>query len=303
MSGPLSRPVEMHHPSVSIGLQFFNNEKTLGRAIQSILNQSFEDWELIVHDDGSTDRSREIACRFTDPRIRLYADDLNRKRPARLNQSIGLARGEFYAIMDGDDVAYPDRILKQVQHLKKNPDVDLLGAQMIVTDATGRPVGRRHFPLTHQEICRNPSAGFPMAQPTFFGRTEWFRKHGYDARALAGVEDQDLLLRSHYESRFANISDILVGYREIGIDLGKILRARYHLSRSLIRYFHGRRNLAALFRAIAGQAAKATFDCIAVSSGLKYRMLRHRASSVTDEERREWAVVWETVHQGNKAPE
>jgi glycosyltransferase involved in cell wall biosynthesis len=286
-------------PLVSIGLQFYNNEKTLAPAIQSILNQSFQDWELILHDDGSTDKSREIASWFSESRLRFYFDGVNLKRPARLNESLDLAKGKYYAVMDGDDIAYPDRLMRQIDFLEKHSDVNLLGAQMLVSDSTGQAIGRRRFPLGHGDICRNPGAGFPIAQPTFMGRIDWFRKHRYDSRALAGVEDQDLLLRAYRESRFANLPDILMGYRETAIYLKKVLRARYEFSRSLIRYFKGHRGFVTLATALCLQCTKGAIDCVAVGSGLKYRVLSQRSSTLNDEERLEWTAVRGSVCPGN----
>lgn len=284
-------------PLVSVGLQFFNNEKTLGLAIRSILNQSFQDWELIIHDDGSTDAGREVVSRFADARIRFYPDGNNCKRPARLNASLDLARGKYYAIMDGDDVAYPARLLKQVEYMEEHPEVNLLGARMLVFRGAGEPVGKRLFPVTHEQICTKPSAGFPMAQPTFMGRTEWFRKHWYDPRAQAGVEDQDLLLRAYKTSRFANLPEILMAYRETGLYLKKMFTARYYLCKSLVRHFRSEDNTLSLVFAVANQSAKALFDCVAIITGLNYRLLRQRARPITDEERREWATVWESVNR------
>jgi glycosyltransferase involved in cell wall biosynthesis len=83
----------MNEPLVSVGLQFYNNESTLRYAIQSILNQTYQNWELILHNDGSTDGSYEIARSFSDQHIRLFTDAVNKGRPERLNESLQIARG------------------------------------------------------------------------------------------------------------------------------------------------------------------------------------------------------------------
>jgi glycosyltransferase involved in cell wall biosynthesis len=284
-------------PLVSIGLQFFNNEKTLHLAITSILNQTYQNWELILHNDGSSDRSLDIARRFSDPRIRLFTDDANLKRPKRLNTSLRLAQGKYYAIMDGDDIAYPDRIIKQVECLEIHPSVDLVGAGMLVFGKNGEAIGKRQPPLTHAEIVSAPWAGFPIAQPTFMGRLDWFRKYYYDERALGGVEDQDLLLRSYRTSTFANLPCILMGYRESDLSLKKIIAARYAFSKSLTRCYSSRSNWVWLARSLAGQLIKACVDCIGIRSGLKYRLLRHRANPVNADERGEWRRIFSAVAQ------
>lgn len=287
----------MDEPLVSVGLQFFNNETTLHLAIQSILSQSYQNWELILHNDGSRDRSLDIARNFRDPRIRLFTDGANRKRPVRINESLSLAKGKYYALMDGDDVSYPNRLLKQVEYLERYPSVDLLAAGMIVFNNAGKPIGKRQPLTTHEEICAKPWAGFPMAQPTFMGRTDWFKRHYYDSRARGGVEDQDLLLRAYQSSRFANLPDILVGYRETGLRLKKIVVRRYFFSCSLIRQFRRQGRLDLVVRSVAGQLAKAMLDCVAVGTGLGYRILQHRARPITDIERCAWERVWRHVSQ------
>ena len=279
-------------PVVSVGLQFFNNAETLRWAIQSIVNQTYPNWELILHDDGSTDASRQVALEFNNSRIRFFADDLNLKRPMRLNQSLDLARGKYYAIMDGDDVAYPDRLRQQVEYLDVHPEVDLLGAQLLVFDQPDQPTGRRIFPLSHAEICAEPINSFPMAQPTFCGRTNWFRKYYYDPRALDGTEDRDLLLRSHASSCFTNLPTILMGYREPGLNLRKFLMMRYRFSQSLMRYYRARGDWRTLLRGVSAQVVKSAWDIVAVGSGLKYNLLRHRALPLTAPERDEWLRVW-----------
>jgi glycosyltransferase involved in cell wall biosynthesis len=91
-------------PLVSIGMPVFNCERTLSTAIQSILNQTYANWELIIIDDGSKDKTLEIAKSFRDPRIEVINDGQNQRLPIRLNQAIALSRGKYFARMDGDDV-------------------------------------------------------------------------------------------------------------------------------------------------------------------------------------------------------
>lgn len=285
----------MGGPLVSVGLQFFNSEKTLHLAIQSILRQTYQNWELILHDDGSRDRSREIASGFHDGRIRFFTEGVNRKLSARINESLLLTSGKYYARMDGDDVSYPDRLSKQVEYLEKHPEVDLLGAGMIVFDNTGKPIGKRIPPTNHERICRKPWSGFPMAHPTFMGRTVWFRKYFYDTRSVV-AQDQDLLLRAHKHSKFANLPIILVGYREAGLYIRKIILSRYDFSRSLIRYFRNQRRLSLAVRVAIEQCLKTAVDCIATGTGLKYHMLRHRARPFTNEEKEEWVRIWNSLN-------
>jgi len=284
----------MIKPLVSVGLQFFNNDQTLESAIRSIRQQSFTEWELIVHDDGSRDRSADVVRRFQDPRIRFFPESVNRQRPYRLNQSLELARGQFYAVMDGDDVAYPDRLKKQVQFLTQNPDVDLVGGGMMVFKGDGIPIGKRTPQVQHEQICRKPWAGFPLAQPTFMGRIGWFRLHKYCA-SFPLAEDQDLLLRSYRNSRFANLPEIVMGYREKCLSWMKLAKGRSYLTRAVCRQLKFEERARLIPSVILLQALKSAADGISIVTGLNYELLRHRAAATTEEERQQWRQVYQSV--------
>ena len=266
-------------------------QETLQLAIRSLLAQTYPHWELLLVDDGSSDGTLQVARRFADPRIEIYSDGESRGASFRRNQAIGMSRGKYYACMDGDDVAYPERLERQVSYLERHTDVDLVGAWVMVFGPAGTPLGKRAAPETHRAICARPFAGFPMAQPTFVGRLEWFRRYGYrDEVALC--EDQDLLVRSYRFSRFANVPEILLGYREERLDLRKILTSRFYLAQSLSRAFCKQGQPGVAIRAIAEQVLKGLVDCFAVGTGLNYRILRHRARPITAAERAKWQHVW-----------
>lgn len=283
-------------PLVTVALQFYNNERTLALAIRSVLSQSLGDFELLLHDDGSTDHSMAVAQQFRDERIQLFSDGVRLWRPARINQALDLARGEYFALMDGDDICYPDRLLHQIGYIAENPGVDLVGSSTLVFRGKGHAIGKRSTPERHEDICRSPWSGIHMAQPAFLGRTAWFRKHRYDESMLK-AQDQDLLLRSYRSSTFANVPEILLGYREERIDLRKILISRKHMSRSLYREFarQGKQGLA--MRAVVEQLLKGLVDCTAATTGLGYRILRHRAHPITAHEREEWDKVWALLNE------
>ena len=284
----------MNTPVVSVGLQFYNNADTLGPAIRSILLQSYSHWELLLHDDGSEDGSAEVVRSFQDPRIRFFPDSVHHNRPYRLNQSLGVAKGKYYALMDGDDIAYPQRLATQVDFLEQHPGVHLVGGGMLVFTDEGRPLGKRKPPVHHDEICAKPWKGFPVAQPTFMGLTDWFQTHQYD-EAFPTVEDQDLLLRSYRRSCFANVPVIIMGYRENQLKWRRMLRARYLFTRSICRQLavEGRARMGAVV--ITMQTLKAIVDACAAGTRLDYRILRHRAVAITDGERRQWRTVYESV--------
>lgn len=285
-------------PLVSIGMPVRNNERTLSLTLRSLLAQTYTNWELVLINDGSTDGTMQVARQFTDSRIHVYSDGAWRGAAARLNQAIAISQGEFFARMDGDDIAYPRRLEYQVQYLCHRPEIDLVGAQAIVFAAGGVPLGKRPVPEESSAICARPFAGFPMLHPTFLGHLTWFRRFGYQEEVIGAVhEDQDLLLRSYRSSRFANVPEILLGYREEKLDLGRILSIRRLLIKSMTREFRQQRRWDLVARAFVEQILKAGLDSIAISTGLKYHLLRHRARPITNQERQEWLGVWRSVDQ------
>jgi glycosyltransferase involved in cell wall biosynthesis len=282
------------HPLVSIGMPVRNCQQTVALALRSLLAQTYSHWELLLIDDGSSDETLAIAQRFDDPRIEVYGDGEGKGLPARLNQAIAMSQGKYFALMHGDDVAYPERLERQVSYLEQHPDVDLVGAWVIVFGKSGIPLGKRTGSESHTAICARPYSGFPIAHPTYVGRLEWFRQYGYRDEAIR-CEDQDLLLRSFRLSRFANVPEILLGYREESIDLKKILTARWFFAQMLVRESCRQQPLLAV-RGALEQALKAVVDCVAVVSRLRYELLRHRARPITDNERSEWERVWQLMN-------
>src|SRR3989442_4795829 len=109
-------------PLVSIGLSIYNAEATLAIAVKSILAQTYPAWELLLIDDGSHDASSKIAQSFKDARIVVVSDGQNKGLSARLNQAIKMARGKYFCRMDQDDIAFPNRLERQVEFLETHPD-------------------------------------------------------------------------------------------------------------------------------------------------------------------------------------
>ena len=272
-----------------------NCQNTVALAIRSILNQTYQQWELLILEDGSSDGTLQIARSFSDARIKVFSDGTPQGIATRLNQTIDLCQGEYFARMDGDDVAYPDRLIQQVEYMVEHPAVDVLGGQMLVFKGSGIPLGRRFAPLRHPEICRKPTDGFPMSHPSFLGKAAFFRHYRYRPAALL-CEDQDLLLRSYRDSCFANLPDIVYGYREEHIDLGKIAITRRTYSQILFHAFVQQGRLDLALRAVTLQATKMLLDVVAVRTGLNYHLLRHRAAPITAQERAEWQRVWAAVN-------
>ena len=279
-------------PLISIGMSVYNGARFLDEAVCSLLHQTYPHWELIALDDGSTDDSLARLRRYDDPRIRVISDGGNRGLPARLNQAIDLATGPLFARMDSDDVAYPERFERQLAYLRAHPDVDLLAASTLVIDADGEPRGlEKPRGYDHETLAARPWRGFHLNHPTWLGYTAWFRRYRYTEDAWL-TEDDELLMRAHRESRYAMLEDILLGYRIVDVSLRKIRIARKSFSKVLWRSAWQYRDPRFLLGIVA-QAAKMGFDLVALGTGLKLKLLKHRANP--DEVTPEMVAAWRAL--------
>lgn len=216
----------------------YNASGTIDLALRSILAQTYQNWELIVVDDGSTDRTAERVLHVKDSRIRFIQEPSgNMGLASRLNQCVRLARGEYIARMDADDVAYPQRFERQVQFLKEHRDIDLLGTGAVIFRGEGEIIGCYPTACSHEAICRRPWWGFPLAHPTWMGKRAWFVSHPYSDEDTR-CEDQALLLRSFAHSRFAALEEVLLGYRMTEIAARKLGRGRLNYCRRLLADQH-----------------------------------------------------------------
>lgn len=213
----------MTAPSVSVIIPVYNNAPYLVAAIDSILQQSFQDFECIIIDDGSTDGSGAIIddCARADSRIRVlrHPGSTNRGIVISLNKGAAAARAPLIARFDGDDIAHKDRLGQQVHYMHDHPEVDILGGQVKIIDHAGNPIGEVHFPLNHNEIKANldivdgrlhkPVINSPSAMI----RTHILREAGGYRRPYGVCEDYDLWARLIDHHHFANLPDFLVDYR------------------------------------------------------------------------------------------
>src|ERR1700679_189241 len=147
-------------PLVSVILSMRNSAATVGAAVRSVLLQSLRDWELIVIDDGSSDRSSAIVEGFHDQRIRLVRESSSAGLAARLNQAVALAKSEFIARMDADDICFPERLSRQVARLREDRELDLIGCGAVVFTSGGELIGEMPIGINHRDIVVRPFVGF-----------------------------------------------------------------------------------------------------------------------------------------------
>ncbi|MBM84298.1 MAG: glycosyl transferase [Planctomycetaceae bacterium] len=280
---------------VSIAMPIYNNAQTLAPCLRSLVGQTYSDFELLLIDDGSTDGSLEIVHSFDDSRIRIIVNNENLGLPTRLNQAIEQARGSLIARMDGDDIAYPDRLRMQVDYLMTHSNVDVVAGRVVIFNASGEIVGGTIAPHEdHESVCQRPWVAFnSMLHPTWMGRREWFLKHRYRSQ-FKKAQDRDILLRSFRSSRFACLGECVLGYRQETLSLSKIFRSRYYLGRALAEQAVRGFDLPLALGPI-NQSLKAGVDAFAVLTGLRYRLLKHRAMPVPETEQQRWREIWQRV--------
>lgn len=200
-------------PKISVIVPVHNREKMVGEAIASVLCQTESDFEIIVVDDGSIDRSVEVVQAIGDPRIRLIAHERNRGIPATRNSGLEAAKGRYIAWLDSDDLARPNRLKVQADYLERHPMIALVGAHSGVIRADGKRKRRvSSRPLKHEQIVAMLLFRTPLLQSTFMGRTAILQQFPY-RREFAVSEDLDLLIRLARKHRIANLHDVLVDRR------------------------------------------------------------------------------------------
>src|SRR5271156_6143991 len=260
----------MPDPVLTIAMPFYNSAATLELSIRSLLNQSYSDFELLLCDDGSDDQSVAIAHSFDDPRLVCWSDGRRRRLAARLNECIDRARGRYLARMDADDVAYPDRLARQLAFLETQTEVDLCGAGAMVFGKHGRPLWRFRPAREHAGITRSPFRGFPLWHPLWMGRIEWFRRWRYEESAWL-AQDQELLLRSYRLSRFANLPEVLLGYRRERVTLRKLFRYKLLHIEYVSRQPGIAREPWQKARLLAISGARFAANCVALLGGFGHR--------------------------------
>jgi GT2 family glycosyltransferase len=201
-------------PRVSVYIPVYNTERWLAQAIQSVLDQTLRDLELLVVDDGSSDESLRIARAFahSDPRMRVESL-AHAGISAASNHAVALARAPLIARMDADDVARADRLEKQVAFLDRHPEVGVVGGQTRVIDAAGRTLRYSSFPCAAREIRQRSLEGCMVWQPTSTMRRELLLAAGGYRSCYDYVEDYDLWLRLLEHCELANLPDVVLDYR------------------------------------------------------------------------------------------
>lgn len=197
---------------ITIGLPVHNSSITLSVAIQSVLAQTFEDWELIICDDRSTDNSLEIACSVRDPRIRVVQNSRNLGLSACLDRIVELAQAPLVARMDSDDLLHPERMRRQLDVFESHRDVEVVSTDAFVIDDDNRVLGGRRkgeIASTAAGILWNNG---PIHASVMAKRT-WCTRFPY-VHELHRGEDLELWARALPSTRHFHLAERLYFIRE-----------------------------------------------------------------------------------------
>lgn len=207
--------LDINFPRVSVVMSVHNAEKYLREAVDSILAQTFTDFEFIIIDDGSTDTTPKILDGYSDPRIIRKRNEQNIGYTPSLNWGITAASGEFIARMDADDISLPDRLAVQVDFLESHPTIDVLGAGYRKIDEKGT--------LTSSDVLPPDNPIFikwlllfqnTLAHPSVMFRKKVYKKSGGYDPFLVPAEDYDLWQRLSQYTMISNVRKVLILYRK-----------------------------------------------------------------------------------------
>ncbi len=197
-------------PKVTVFIPVYNREQYIGDAIKSILAQTFSDFEILLVDDGSTDSSTDKIRSFSDPRIRLVCNEENLGIPRTRNRGVELARGEYMAMLDSDDLAYPHRLEKQIAFLDSHQEFAQIGSWCRMMDAQGHVLNKiKRQPVLSDDIHAQFLFRCAMSNRSIMARTAILQEYGY-RNDFPRCPDYELHVRLAKKYRLGNIPECLV---------------------------------------------------------------------------------------------
>jgi len=199
---------------LSVVMPVYNAEKYLAESIESILNQTFKDFEFIIIDDGSTDSSLSIIKKYdNDKRIKLI-EHANYGISKSVNEGIGLSRFDLIARMDADDIAHNERLEKQIKYLLNNNDCGVLGTQATVIDMYGNELYKSNIPTESKHLIKKLPYGSPFYHGSVMFRKRLFEKTGgFNEFNRQFNEDTELWMKMKDITEFRNLDEHLYYYR------------------------------------------------------------------------------------------
>lgn len=192
----------------------FNVDKFIARAIESMLSQTFKDFELIIIDDASTDGTLEIARSYAkkDSRIKIVVNEKNLQVATTLNKGIKIAKSQIIARMDPDDISFPERLEKQFTFMKKHPNIAIVGTNILIINELGELISKREYPDKSNKLKKLMFKYSPFAHPTVMFRKKIFQEFGGYSVSMVPCEDIDLWFKIGSKYEISNIQEYLLKY-------------------------------------------------------------------------------------------
>lgn len=202
-------------PKISVIMPVYNSEKYLRESIESILNQTFTDFEFILIDDCSTDNSWNIIEEYNKKDNRIIAIKNEKNMGVSFNRNLGIKKSisEYIAFLDSDDIALSERLYKQYCFLENNNNFCLCGTNFDIIDKNSKKIGERKFPENNEEIKKSILFFNPFGQNTILVRKSIFDQVGLYNESLKNAEDLDMWIRIGSKHNFYNIQENLNQYR------------------------------------------------------------------------------------------
>jgi len=199
-------------PKISVIMSVYNGEKYLKEAMDSILNQTYTDFEFIIVDDGSKDKTNEIIKSYQDNRIVLITNETNKNKTYSRNLAIEQAKGEYLAIFDADDISFSERFERQVEYLEKNLHIGACGTQAYFIGIPGKQA-YRHCPTNPEEAKCLLLFESPIAHPSAMVRKNIIDEFNIKYRDFIASEDYALWVDLSKHTQLSNLDDYLICYR------------------------------------------------------------------------------------------
>lgn len=220
-------------PLVSIIMTAYNEEKYIAEAIESILSQTYQSFELLIINDGSKDRTEEIILSFNDSRIKYIKNEINLKLIASLNKGLGLANGKYIARMDADDICLPERLQKQIYFMENHPEIGISGAQLIVF---GSEDSTMNYPIEHEDLLLRllVTSCFPN-NLVIFRKAIMDQHHLRFPEGYLHAEDYKFWTQWLFITKGYNLNNYLVKYRFHGASVSQAHKQVQRETRNKIR--------------------------------------------------------------------
>lgn len=217
----MEKVTKTRKPLISVIMPVRNAGAFLVESIESIRNQTYQNWEFVIIDDASCDTTPDILKQYVkkDKRITVIRNEVNKGISHSLNTALQLARGEFIARMDGDDISKKDRFEKQLTFLQKNPYVIAVGGQAEMIDEKGVVFAYKRFPANPHMLYRMIMRAVPIQHPILMARAGIFKKYRYD-ETLKTAEDVDMLFYLLSQGIISNVDDYIYRYRKTDMNNG-----------------------------------------------------------------------------------